>query len=122
MTEIKHLNRLKQMADDAGHTAARYANCGNPEFDNAAQGWSDVAEGLRSVLADAERLQFLESFLSHPHYWQDLVLSWDHEDGVWLSTIRRGDYHGATPMEWTPKQPTLRDAIDAAIKAASTPK
>lgn len=76
---------------------------------------------LEAAKKDSERMDWLGARLAHPHYWQDLVFAWDHEDGIWLSTVERGEWQSVgTPLEVTSPKPTIREAIDAAARATET--
>ncbi len=90
--------------DDAEHKAARLYP-------------GRTLDCCRTEYSDAALLDWLERYLLNDQ-WQDTVISWDHEDGFWLSRVRRGEVHGAMPMDTeTRASRSLRAALTAAAKA-----
>lgn len=65
---------------------------------------------------DAELLAFLQYRANHP--FKDTVISSDHEDGVWLAEIQKGEHHlvtlcSATCADTKDIRVAIRDAIAA---------
>jgi hypothetical protein len=79
-----------------------------------------ASESVQVLEKDRARLDWLDLMLVNRYNWRDVVLSWDHEDGTWVSTIKRGEYMGTLPVECsTRKHKDVREAVDAAMGRAA---
>lgn len=67
------------------------------------------------MITDKDRLNFLEE-LAWGNSRDDVAIQWDHEDGIWLSLVNKGDVVGWSLGKSYPYL-NLREAIDAAITA-----
>ena len=77
-----------------------------------------LVSALAGLREDAARLDYLDALVKHPKWRCDVMLQYDHEDGVWLSDAERGTSLQTTPLDdGVTKTPDIRGAIDAAMKA-----
>jgi hypothetical protein len=69
-------------------------------------------------MTDKEILDGLEKIIKDGSIWQDWLLAYDHEDGIWLAHVERGTVVGL-PLEIKGNHPTIRAALEAALKQRS---
>lgn len=80
-----------------------------------------LRDSLPSLLEDKARIDWLDARIKDEAAWTDFLIQHDWEDGVWISTVERGQTLGARAIDDSPTPlHSLREAIDAA-KSPSVP-